>query len=239
MHSVLGWKTWLTAALALCAGLIAFQILKGVEPFQAAQKGVSWSALAVTAFVTTPIWRLLWLIPFFQKRAPMLDGTWAGVVSSNWSIIEAVKDAAKQQGAGPVDVDMAGADLPALTQVDVVATIRTGFFTITMALESVVDRYQTSTLKVVELKPGADGSDPTLNYIFEGRVLQPRPGDVSCFDGAGVLSVRAEPKVGLLMEGPTWTNRAWSRGLNTAGLFRVTRDARTFWPAVTFGLLKI
>jgi hypothetical protein len=238
VHSVLGWKTWLTAALALCAGLIVLQVFQGVQPLQAAQRGVSWSALAVTLFVTTPIWRLLWLIPFFQKRAPMLDGAWTGVVSSNWSIVEAIKDAAKQQGAPALDVDAAGAALPCLTQVEVIATIRTGFFTITMALESLAGRYQTSSLKVVELKPGTDGANPSLNYIFEGRVLQPRPGDVSCFDGAGVLSVRAEPKVGLAMEGPTWTNRAWSRGLNTAGVFRVTRDARTFWPAVTFGLLK-
>jgi hypothetical protein len=238
MHSVLGWRTWITAALAVCAAIVAVRISQGVEPLQAAQKGISWTSLAVAAFVLTPLWRLLWLFPWFQRKAPPLDGVWTGVVTSNRSIQEVVKEAAKQAGASAVDVDAVGIDLPALTEVKVTAVLRTSFVGITLELESAGDRYQTSSLKVVEMKPATDGSSASLHYIFEGRVLNPRPGDVSCFDGAASLTIRKDDQGMLYMEGPTWTNRAWTRGLNTAGLIHITRSKPEFWAALTFGLVQ-
>ena len=194
--------------------------------------------LAVTAFVFTPIWRLLWLLPWFQRKAPPLDGVWTGVVSSNRSVQEAMKDAAKQAGALAIDVDSVGVALPALTQVNVTATIRTSFVGITLELESAGDRYQTSSLKVVEMKPATDGPGASLHYIFEGRVLNPRPGDVDRFDGAASLTIHKDDQGRLHMEGPTWTNRAWTRGLNTAGLIRMIRSKPDFWGPLTFGLVR-
>lgn len=238
MHSVLGWKTWVWVALAICAAVVAVRISQDVEPLIAAQNGISWTLLAVTAFVFTPIWRLLWLLPWFQRKAPPLDGVWTGVVSSNRSIQEAMKDAAKQAGAPAIDVDSVSIDFPALTQVEVTATIRTSFVGITLELESAGDRYQTSSLKVVEMKPATDGPGASLHYIFEGRILNPRPGDVSCFDGAASLTIRKDKQGVLRMEGPTWTNRAWTRGLNPAGLIRMTRSRPDFWGALTFGLVR-
>lgn len=238
MHSVLGWKTWVWAALAVCAAIVAVRISLGVEPLQAAQNGLSWTLLAVTAFVFTPIWRLLWLLPWFQRKAPPLDGVWTGVVSSNRSVQEAMKDAAKQAGAPAIDVDSVGVALPALTQVNVTVTIRTSFVGITLELESAGDRYQTSSLRVVEMKPATDGPGASLHYIFEGRVLNPRPGDVDRFDGAASLTIHKDDQGRLHMEGPTWTNRAWTRGLNTAGLIRMIRSKPDFWGPLTFGLVR-
>lgn len=238
MHSVLGWKTWLLAALALCAALIAIQLALGVEAVQAVPKGVSWASLGVTIFVATPLWRFLWLVPWFCRRAPPLDGVWTGSVFSNWSIVEAMKEGAKQAGAPPIDVDSINVPVPNLTAVPVTATIRTSFFGINLELESLGDRYQTSSLKVVEMKPASDGPGASLHYIFEGRVLQPKPGDVTCFDGAASLTVLVDANGCYSLEGPTWTNRAWARGLNTAGLIRMTCTERRFWSAATFGLVK-
>lgn len=237
MHSVLGWKTWLMAALTLCAGLIAAQLALGVSAGQAVLKGVSWTSLAATVFVASPLWRFLWLVPWFRRRAPPLDGVWTGEVLSNWSVVQALKDAAKQSGDPPVDVDAVYATLPPLATHSVTATIETSFFKISLELESQGTRYQTSTLKVAELKPAVDGQRATLHYIFEGRVLEPRPGDVTCFDGAASLSILVDGKGGYALEGPTWNNRAWARGVNTAGVIRMKPVEQRFWRAATFGLL--
>lgn len=236
MHFVLGWKSWLSGALFLCASLVGLRVSQDVELFKAVQQGASLTGLLTTAFVTTPAWRLLWLLPYFRDRAPTLDGEWTGVVSSNWSIVDAMRNAARQDGSPAFDADVVGG-LPPLTTVAVRARIRSSFFGITIELETIDDRYQTSSLKVVELRPGADGPGASLHYIFESRVLQPKPGDVSCFEGASSLAIRTDEKV-RIMEGPTWTNRAWSRGLNTAGVIRLRRVAPSFWSPLTLGLLK-
>lgn len=238
MHSVLGWKTWVWGAVVACAAIVVLRITQGAEPLQAAQNGISWTLLGVTGFVFTPVWRLLWLIPWFQRKAPPVDGVWTGVVSSNRSIQNAVTEAAKQNGAPPVDVDSVGASLPPLTEVQVTATIRTSFTGIALELESAGDRYQTSSLKVVEMKPATDGPGASLRYIFEGRILHPKPGDVTCFDGAASLTIRLNEEGVLCMEGPTWTNRAWTRGLNTAGVIRLSRTKPDFWGPLTFGLIR-
>lgn len=105
MHSVLGWKAWLTAALAICVAIIGARLLVGSEILPSLQSGMSLTSLLVTVFVATPIWRLLWLVPYFQRKAPQLDGEWSGVVASNWSVVERLKEAAKQAGAPALDVD--------------------------------------------------------------------------------------------------------------------------------------
>lgn len=238
MHSVLGWKTWVWVALVACAALVVLRVTQGAEPLQAAQNGISWTLLGVTVFVLTPVWRLLWLIPWFQRKAPPLDGVWTGFVSSNRSIHEAMKEAAKQTGAPAVDIDAFDANLPALTEVAVTATIRTSFTSIALELESSGDRYQTSSLKVVEMKSATDGPGASLHYIFEGRVLHPQPGDVACFDGAASLTIRLNEEGVLCMEGPTWTNRAWTRGVNTAGVIRLSRTKPNFWGPLTFGFIR-
>lgn len=223
VHSVLNWKIWLVATWACCVAIVGVRLLTGADLLPALQSGVSLTSLLVTVFVVTPLWRALWFVPWFKEKAPLLDGEWTGVVRSNWSIIEATKSAAKQAGAPSVDLDGLDAPRPALFEVPVRARIRCSFFALSLELESDGDRYQTSSLKSVQLKPTSEGSPATLRYIFEGRVLQPKAGDASCFDGAASLSIRRNDRGVLFMEGPTWTNRAWERGLNTAGVIRLEK----------------
>jgi hypothetical protein len=238
MHSVIGWKAWLTAALVVCVGIIAVRLGTGAGIVQALQGGVSLTSLLVTGFVSTAAWRLLWLLPFFQRKAPPLDGEWSGAVSSNWSIVERLKDAAKQAGGAALDVDALASPLPELLEVPVTARIRTTFAGIHLELESADHRYQVSSLKVVELKPATEAGDAVLSYVFEGRVLSPVPGDVTTFDGAASLIVKKDAHGHLCLSGPTWTNRAWSRGLNTAGVLRLKRIRSDFWEPLKFGLGK-
>jgi len=239
MHSVLSWKAWLSVALAVCVSIIGVRWMAGGEILPSLQSGMSLTSLLVTVFVATPIWRLLWLVPYFQRRAPPLDGEWSGVVASNWSVVERLKEAAKQSGAPALDVDALATPLPDLVEVPVTVKIRTTFARIYLELESADDRYQISTLKAVELRPATDAGDAVLSYVFEGRVLNPKAGDVGCFDGAATLSLRAQSgRGGLAMVGPTWTNRSWNRGLNTAGILRAIQTRSDFWAPLTFGLAR-
>jgi len=54
------------------------------------------------------------------------------------------------------------------------ATIETSFFKISLELESQGTRYQTSSLKVAELKPAADGQRATT--CSRGACSSPGPG---------------------------------------------------------------
>lgn len=237
MHSVFAWKYWLMAVLVVCVLVVGLRFLAHGDLFQALKEGVSLTSLGATLFVSLPIWRLLWLFPPVQRMAPSLDGEWSGVVHSNWSIIEATKEAAKQSGAPSIDVDAMVFPLPDLMEVPVIAVVRSNFFGIDLRLETEGDRYQISSLKAVEIKPAIGAYPPTLSYVFEGRVLNPNPGDVSVFDGAATLTIEVvdgQPQ----LHGSTWTNRAWKRGLNTAGLIRLKRIKSDFWGPLTFGLVK-
>lgn len=237
MHFVLAWRYWLLIALAICAAVVVLRMSSGVEPFQAAKDGASLTATIATVFVSTPAWRLLWLVPAVRRAAPPLDGEWTGVVRSNWTIMEAMKEGAKQSGAPAIDVDVMASQLPQLRAVPVRASIKSSFFSLELRLETEGDRYQVSSLKSVELKPAVGTTPATLSYVFEGEVLDPKPGDVPAFDGAATLCVEAVAGQTTL-EGKTWTNRAWTRGLNTAGVIRLRRDKPDFWGPLTFGLVK-
>lgn len=237
MHSVFAWKYWLMAVLVICVAVIGVRILMHSDLLQALKEGITLASLIATIFVSSPLWRLLWLLPPVRRMAPPLDGEWSGVVRSNWSIIEATKEAAKQSGAPAIDVDALTYPLPDLKEVPVKATLRTSFFGVELRLETEGERYQISSLKAVEIKPATAAHPPTLSYVFEGRVLDPKPGDVPAFDGAAMLAIEKFDGH-LQLEGATWTNRAWRRGLNTAGLIRLERIKPNFWAPLTFGLVK-
>lgn len=225
MHVVFPWRTWLTGALFICAGLgIAAHLLLGMDYVSSGRTAVGVASFLALVFTTTPVWRMLWWFRPVRDRLPLLDGDWSGEVTSNWTVISALRAAAKQAGDPPVDVDNLNQPLPALGAVKIEARIRATFFGIELALQSADSLYQQSRLRAVVLKPAKDGYPAVLDYLFEARVLEPVSGDSSCFDGAGSLTVKVEEQ-GIVLEGPTWTNRSWTRGLNTAGVIRMTRTS--------------
>lgn len=229
MHSILPWKTWLSIAFGIFGALVLINVWFGSSPFEASRTAAAWTTGLVTVFVTIG-WRVLWLLPGVAAKIPAIDGQWTGVMRSNWSIVESLKTAAKQRGGQAVDVDDLTFAFPALVEVPVTVTACTTFLGVSLVLETGDGGYQVSQLKAAEVKPAADGNPATLAYVFEGRVQHPRPGDSSCFQGAGILSIRKGSDGVLTMQGPGWTNRNWERGLNTAGLLNLRQLKGTFWP---------
>jgi hypothetical protein len=229
MHSILPWKMWLSIVFSVFGAIVLINVWFGAQPFEAARTAGAWTTLLATIFVTIG-WKVLWLLPSIAAKIPAIDGEWTGVMRSNWSIVDALKTAAKQNGAPAVDVDDPNNERPALVEVPVHVTACTTFLGVSLVLETGDGGYQISRLKAAEVKPAADGAPATLAYVFEGRVQHPRPGDSSCFEGAGILSIRKGSDGVLTMQGPGWTNRNWERGLNTAGLLHLNQSKGTFWP---------
>ena len=229
MNAIWPWQRWLYLAASICglAALAAFlldpsHVWSAKHVWSAIRTGVSVGMTICGVFVATPAWRLLWILPGMRRKLPLLDGRWRGVQSSNWPVIEAMKNDAQAPRAG-IDVDNAGETLPDLLDTQLQVEIRTTFFSIRMDLLSVVTNYQNSVLKAAVLTPETEIARGRLTYVFEGRVPKPKSTDVERFDGAAELEIYVADAGELELKGKVWTNRTWPKGLNTAGVIELKR----------------
>jgi hypothetical protein len=229
MNAIWPWQRWLYLATTICglAALASFvldpnHVWSAKHVWSAVKTGVSIGMTVCGLVVSTPAWRLLWILPGMRRKLPLLDGRWRGIQSSNWPVIEAMKNDAKAATAG-IDVDNAGTTLPGLLDTQLEVEIRTTFFGIRMELLSVITNYQNSFLKAAVLTPETEIARGRLTYIFEGRVPRPKSTDVDRFDGAAELEIYVADTGELELNGKVWTNRNWPNGLNTAGVIELKR----------------
>lgn len=139
---------------------------------------------------------------------PDLAGEWVGELRSNWPRIAA-------RGTDAVS-DIELLSRPAR------ATITTNLFTVCMELAT-DDRYSTSRTFTSGISKDPTTGEVAISYLYENSTLDPKSSDVSVHYGAAKLTLRREGK-DLILEGPYWTNRAWNRGLNTAGIAKVRKS---------------
>jgi hypothetical protein len=230
VNAIWPWQRWLYVAVFICSltSFAAFaldpnHVWTAKHLWSAVRTGMSIGITICGFIVATPVWRLLWVFPGMSQKLPLLDGRWSGIQSSNWPVIEAMKNAAKTSSAG-IDVDNAETVLPALLDTQLKVEIRTTFFSIRMELLSVVTNYQNSILKAAVLTPETDLARGRLTYVFEGRVPRPKSTDVDRFDGAAELEIYSAGRDELELKGKVWTNRNWPKGLNTAGVVELKRE---------------
>ena len=143
-------------------------------------------------------WRLFWKLPFLgnilhKAVCPDLNGKWLGVVHSNY-------------------ID---ADGKKVTK-EVELTIRANLFEINLSLRS-LDGYQDSKVIQSELYKDPRTGTFYLSYVFEASVPIPEETDDRVFEGAAKLEIFIDDE-NTFMQGTYWTNRAWQRSKNTAGL---------------------
>lgn len=143
-------------------------------------------------------WLVLWKLPFLggilhQAVCPNLNGKWLGEVHSSYT-------------------DENGNKI--VKEVELI--IKADLFGFNLALRS-LDDYQES--KVIQSELYRDPRTGTfyLSYIFEASVPIPKETDDRVFDGAAKLEIIVNKK-NTVLKGTYWTNRAWQRGMNTAGL---------------------
>lgn len=144
-------------------------------------------------------WRMPWLNNILNKTVcPDLNGTWSGYIESNYLDNEGRR-----------------------TKKDVELKVKADFFGFSIMLKS-LDGYQSS--KVVQSAIYRDPRTSTfyISYIYEADVPIPEETDDRYFEGAGKLEVKLDDGL-IMLEGTYWTNRAWQRKKNTAGIIKLKR----------------
>lgn len=146
-------------------------------------------------------WRLLWSCPIIgpllhTSVCPNLNGAWKGLVKSNF-----------------FDDDHSG--------VEVDIDVKCDLFGFRVNVKS-RSGYQES--KVIQSDIYKDPQTDTfyLSYIFRSVVPFPMETDDRLFEGAARLEVIIE-KDKTTLRGTYWTNRAWQRRQNTAGVVTAVR----------------
>lgn len=148
-------------------------------------------------------WKVVWALPLVRnilnnKVCPDLNGKWNG------HIISSFKDDSGKAITKQVEMD-----------------IKADFLGFDIKLRS-KDNYQRSTVVQSEIYKDTRDGIFYVSYIFESVVDLPKETDDSKFDGAAKLAVRFEDNE-IILIGTYWTNRAWQRGDNTAGIIRLKR----------------
>lgn len=179
---------------------------------------ISWDSFGDAFKLSTPItlifvaiifvigrwgWLVFWKSPFLgevlhKAVCPNLNGKWLGEVHSNYT-------------------DESGNN----TVKEVELAIKADLFGFNLALRS-LDDYQES--KVIQSELYRDPRTGTfyLSYIFEASVPAPEETDDRLFEGAAKLEIIIN-EADTILKGTYWTNRAWQRGMNTAGLITMKK----------------
>ena len=149
-------------------------------------------------------WLILWKAPFLGRImhtyvCPNLNGKWLGKIHSSYKDIDGNN----------------------VTK-DVELTIKADIFGFDISLRS-SDGYQDSKIIQSELYKDPRTNTFYLSYIFEGSVPIPEESDDRLFEGAAKLEIIVSSE-DTVLKGTYWTNRAWQRGKNTAGILTITRE---------------
>jgi len=149
-------------------------------------------------------WLLLWKAPLIggllnKYVCPNLNGSWKGKVESSFL----GKDGNRTIKA-------------------VVLNIKADLFGFNITLDS-LDEYQNSKVIQSELFKDKKTGAFYLIYIFESYVPIPKETDDRTFEGSAKLEIYFNDK-STCLKGTYWTNRAWQRGMNTAGLISAVKE---------------
>ncbi len=169
----------------------------------------------------TSLFHKLWKIAFVQKHLfPYIPGKYEGLISSNWSVISAIRAGATGAG-GLVDADL-HVDRAGNFDKPVIVEIKASLFRASMKLIP-KDAYTDS--QTIWLRPVTEdeAGHPRLYYMYKSITQgAPKATDVPLHFGAAYVDVIREGDK-LTLRGVYWTERDWPRGNNTAGAISVTQ----------------
>ncbi len=216
------WKVFpkiglLKVLFLIFSALFLVALILVLEPNQGS--GITWDDFGSAFKLATPItllfiaiiyvigrwgWLIIWKAPFIGKVmhksvCPNLNGRWLGLIQSSF------KDGDGNNITKEVEL-----------------AIKADIFGFAMTLNS-SDGYQNSKVIQSELYKDPRTSTFYLSYIYEASVPIPEETDDRAFEGAAKLEIIVDSE-GTTLKGTYWTNRAWQRGKNTAGILTVTRE---------------
>lgn len=223
MYHVIPLRWWVlgTAWIAVSA----FLLLDWSAPLVGPSSKAKYVVLLINGllFVATwkPVWRWFWTrVPALNKWFPDLNGEYDVELRHNWPIQERMLQAAS--GGEPFDPRSPDTMLPELGVTKLRASIDLTFTAVHVRMwtekptevGSVIDE---SITLATSLLRACDGQPHRLVYVYRQKNRRDRlkVTDDSTFDGAAVLNV--PPGTRNELKGEYWTNRAWQKGLSTAG----------------------
>jgi len=219
------WKVFpkfgmLKIILLIFSALFLSSLILLLKPVIVGDSSLSWDNFGVALGLATPVtmifigiiysigkwvWIPIWKIPLLKKvlnttLCPNLNGIWLGEIESNF------KD---NDGNG--------------IKKEVELEIKADLFGFDISLRS-KDDYQSSKVVQSEIYKDPRTGVFYISYIFESNVPIPKELDDRVFDGAAKLEVKFEDNK-IILKGIYWTNRAWQRKQNTAGIITVCKNS--------------
>ena len=221
MYQVIGLRRLLmafggTAALvAVCDLLLRFLRTGGIPADAVSLARELWSMAQAGITVAAAIFSLGETVVFaWACRAtplgmlfPPIEGDWTGELTTNWPTISS----------------MAGLPAGDAKPIAIAAYVKARLFTVGMETRSNTGYSDSETLTVGIAKHGLRNT-LRLAYLYEGKTSRPLPTDSSQHHGAAILDLDGK-KDDMTLEGSYWTNRNWTKGLNTAGHIRLRRQS--------------
>jgi hypothetical protein len=227
MYQILDLKRLISlfAVIALVAGFVGVYVAppSDIQGFVHLASGATTVTVLVIIVVgETPLFHFIWRQNIVQKLFfPYLHGRWEGTIRSNWEVIRKIREYAGAGGAAALD-EM-NTDKLGYCEKEVVVEIKASFLRVSMKL---IPRDGYSDSFTVALKPVAEGERgrPCLYYVYRANVKANVSTDSNWHYGAAWMDVKSEEGI-LSLHGVYWTDREWTRGMNTAGILEARKVA--------------
>lgn len=165
-------------------------------------------------------WRIVWrCFPFLNSVLfPDLNGKWEGTISSNWSVITLVKEAAEGKGG----LDPGSVDITPLQADPITIQIKASLFTFRVSAK-LTRTGGTSHSITTRLIKDAVRDAFQLHYVYYQDTPQAGSSDEASHLGAAALDIDHDKWE---LQGYYWTRRKWRQGMNTAGTLSLKRICR-------------
>lgn len=232
-RSILGVSALITLLLLALVPVID-PLVRNYLPFPEAISAILNSArfiaLAVAAFVTlffwNPVWRFFWKLPLIgallaDKFFPDINGDWKITVESNWPTVDAMRQAARDNSSDRFDVLDENATFPSLSKYKFNGRIEQSWRSTSLEIfPNPAGPLNDSRTLAVDLIQGTDSEPKRIAWVFrQTNKAQIEATDEDNFLGAALLRVISKDE----LDGYYWNNRSWRKGLNAAGLIKMTR----------------
>lgn len=172
-----------------------------------------------------PIFNFFWnlmnrLVP---GSFPNITGEWEGYLESNFTVQEALREAAKSSEKQFNQFDPEQVENIPLQRIETRLSIKANILRIDVKIK-VISRNKISSSHSVVAKPisSVNGEPHRLLYIYESTRQNPEADDTQSHLGAAQLYIDKDDDT-LVLTGTYWTERNWRRASNTAGAMTFKR----------------
>lgn len=207
--------------VAAFAGILVISLFTGIGNRIAALIVVALFAI----FTFGPVWRRIWrtriIGPYLSNLIfPDLNGKWTVHLKSNWPVLKAVQEAASNSEFDRVN-NQTDQNVPELTEITLRCKIKQNWISVKVEFQPNEEGplIQSRTIST-KLLPADEENPKRLVWVYRQENADIESTDEQMFLGAAMVHITDDNDV---IQGSFWTNRAWQKGLNTAGRIRLEK----------------